>query len=94
MSIRSAEGTRAYWAKFTPEQRSNEMKRRFKIAREKLLLKKDAERKWEYRKRQKPSRESPFEGLLPTKATTSVTIRERLLAIEAAVAALKADLGL
>jgi hypothetical protein len=80
----AARSVRAYWANMTKEQRSAEMKRRHAIAR----------KKQEYRLRQKASTDDPFKGLVKAKRNSPITIRERLIAIESAVAALRADLGL
>jgi hypothetical protein len=105
----SAKGINAYWARFTPEQRSAEMKRRFAVARKKLLAEskedpiqpkhdqatRDRWRRYKLKSRTaRASTESPFPEEVTSKSTTRTTIRERLLAIENAVAALKADLGL
>jgi hypothetical protein len=103
----SAKGINAYWARFTPQQRSEEMKRRFAVARKKLLAKgdpikpmhdqatRDRWRKYKLKSRTaQASTESPFPPDPSGNAYTRTTIRERLLAIENAVAALKADLGL
>lgn len=103
----STAGIHKYWAKFTPAQRSEEMKRRFAVARKKLLKnsltqpKHDAATRERWRQAKAKERtaqastQSPFPPeVMLNKYTTRTTIRERLLAIENAVAALKADLGL
>jgi hypothetical protein len=83
-----------FWSTLTPEQRSVEMKRRQSVARKA----REAEYKREYRARKStvPSTESPFpkESLMNMVSLSSGTIKQRLEALEAALAALKAEIGL
>lgn len=92
----SIAGLRGYWKKMTPEQRTIEMRRRFQVARQRREaglppVNMSAAARAAHKKRMKPSTESPFPAGLVTNRTT---IRDRMLAIEVAVAALKADLGI
>lgn len=81
-------GAGAFWAKLTPEERSQEMIRRRKVAKRKLAA----------RLRGDHSTDSPFppEVMNPLPKMISLSsgsIKQRLEALEAALAALKAEIG-
>jgi len=72
-------GGGSFWSKLSAKERSQEMTRRRKVAT---------------RNRRNTTTESPFPPEMMTESPMRISIRNRIEAIEAAVAALKADLGL
>ncbi len=84
---RTNESVRQYWANMTAEQRSKEMKRRQKISRKRLLA-----------RMADNSSESPFPPEVMKTSIKSVSlsqgsIKQRLEAIESALAVLKSEIG-
>jgi len=87
---RARPGITAYWAKFTPEQRSIEMKRR------QALAKKRGGARWSKHtnKREIPSTESPFvEEVSPAIASSSRSLKALLADLENVVSELKTMFG-
>ena len=78
-------GIVAYWAKFTPEQRSQMMIQRRAKAKRKLIAR--------LRGREAPSTESPFEEASPAITSSSRSLKALLADLENVVSELKTMFG-